>query len=224
MYRLTTTLFDIELLELSTFISDSALGVACLIFYLVIRRNAGSLTQKYISVFFLFMSLAAFIGGFAHLLFLYFGDPFKFAGWLMSSLAIYFIQLGISSDFGDDYQRFFYNLISRGQLILFSFLGMVYMDFLWIKLHIAIGLILTVMPVMISRYRSTGINHYLTVAAGIILALVPALLHTMPFDMGQWVNMNDFSHYFLIICLFFVFQGFRKLQQLEMEYGFEKPQ
>jgi hypothetical protein len=215
-------IFDIELLELSTFISDFSLGIACLIYFILTKRNAGSITQRYISFFFLFMSLSAFVGGFSHLLYLYFGEPLKFTGWLMSCLSVYFIQSAISSDIIDDNKRIFYEVISRGLLVLFSFLAMIYMDFLWIKLHIATGLLLTVMPVLISRYLSSRITYYLTVSAGICLAIVPAILHSMPFNIGQWVNMNDFSHYFLILCLYFVFKGFRKLHQLEMGYRYNK--
>jgi hypothetical protein len=222
MFKSSITIFDIELLEISTFVSDTSLGVACLVFYFLSRKNAGSIAQKYISLFFLFMSLSAFVGGFSHLLYFYFGDPLKFTGWLMSCLSVYFIQSAISSDFNDENRRIFYEIISRGQLVLFSFLAMVYMDFMWIKLHIATGLLLTVLPVMVSYYLSTRIIHYLSVAAGILLAIIPALLHSLPLNLGQWVNMNDFSHYFLIICLYFVFKGFRKLHQLKMAYRFDE--
>lgn len=45
---------------------------------------------------------------------------------------------------------------------------------------------------------------------GIFLAILPSLYHTKEFSFGYIFNMNDLSHFFLILCIFFVFLGLKE--------------
>jgi hypothetical protein len=211
------TIFDIQLLEPGTFISDIALALACIIFYNSLKSFSTSKFHKHYTLFFLFTALSGFIGAFAHMLFLYTGKTLQFIGWFFSILSVYSFEMGVSSNILDDRKKNLFIILMRVKLVFFTLMTMVTMQFVLVKIDLVIGLLLIVLPILIFFYYKTGLKSNLYTVAGIILALIPAFLHTFRFRFNGLINMNDFSHYFLIICLFFVFIGLRGIMVTETE-------
>jgi hypothetical protein len=216
MNMTSISFFNLQILEPSTFISDVSLGIACLIFYRYIINIASSKTHKYYALFFLFMSLSGFFGAFAHALYLYTGKPLQYIGWLMSGISVFSLEKAIFLRFPDENKKKLFIKISGARLLVISLITIAYMNFMIVKINIVIGLLLTVMPLMLFQYYSAGIKYYLYIALGIILAVIPALLHSLNFRFEGWINLNDFNHYFLIICLFFMFLGQKGLIEIDL--------
>ncbi len=66
-------LFNLEILEPGTFISDIIMAVACFFFFTSLKKVSISKFHKHLSHYFLFMALSAFVGAFAHGFYLYTG-------------------------------------------------------------------------------------------------------------------------------------------------------
>jgi hypothetical protein len=216
MNKVSISIFHLQILEPSTFISDIALGIACLLFYRYIKGISESKTHRYYALFFIFMSFSGFIGAFAHALYLYTGKPLQYVGWLMSGLSVYAMEMGVFSSFSNNKMRNITFRLSMGKLFLISIITMIYMNFLLVKINIVLGLLLVVSPILIFQYFTLGLKYNLYIVAGVVLALIPAVLHSLNINFGQYINTNDFNHYFLIICLFFVFIGLRGLIEAEI--------
>jgi hypothetical protein len=216
MNKASISLFHLQILEPSTFISDIVLGIACLLFYRYIKSISESKSHRYYALFFIFMSFSGFIGAFAHALYLYTGKPLQYIGWLMTGMAVYAMEMGIFSGFSNSKMKKISFRLSMGKLFIISIITMIYMNFLLVKLNLVFGLLLVVSPILIFQYFTLGLKYNLYIVAGIVLALIPAVLHSLKVDFGKYINTNDFNHYFLIICLFFVFIGLRGIIEGEI--------
>jgi hypothetical protein len=211
MNKTAISLFDIQILEPSTFISDIILGISCFMFYRYLKNIGETKTHRYYSNFFLFMAMSGFVGAFAHALFLYTGKLLHYLAWLMSGIAVYSIEMSFYIGLEDDTKITFLSRFSLVKLLLISIISMIYMNFLLVKLNISFGLLLVVSPMLIINYYSQKSRNYLYVIGGIFTAIIPAILHSLQPNPNGWMNMNDFNHYFLIICFFLMFLGIKGL-------------
>jgi len=216
MNKASISLFHLQILEPSTFISDIALGIACLLFYRYLKSISESKTHRYYALFFIFMSFSGFIGAFAHALYLYTGKPLQYIGWLMTGISVYAMEMGTFSGFSNSKMKKISFRLSMGKLFIISIITMIYMNFLLVKINLVFGLLLIVSPILLFQYFTLGLKYNLYIVAGIVLALIPAVLHSLKVEFGSYINTNDFNHYFLIICLFFVFIGLRGIIESEI--------
>jgi hypothetical protein len=75
-------------------------------------------------------------------------------------------------------------------------------------------------PVYLVDLAKRGYRNNLFIITGVFLAILPSLYHRTEFTFGYIFNMNDLSHFFLILCIFFVFLGvkdrfFKVLENLD---------
>jgi hypothetical protein len=87
-------LLGLKILEPGTILSDFLMGLACLIFSVKLNRLDDSKKNRFISYFFLLLGFSSFVAGAAHGLYYYFGTYLHTISWILSGLAIYFLQLG----------------------------------------------------------------------------------------------------------------------------------
>ena len=222
MDEITITIFNLRITELSTFISDILLGLSCFVFYRYIKTPGNDKKHSHFANFFLFMSLSATIAAFAHALFLYTGKSLQYIGWLMSGFAVYFIEMGFFYDLSEEWKKNLLSRISKGRLFIISLLSIIYMDFAFIIINTIIGLILIVSPILVVNYFNQGSKNNLFILGGILLALVPAILHSLQIKLYSWLPMKDFNHYFLIVCFYLMFLGIKGLIAEELNLQTEK--
>jgi len=201
--------FNIKILEPSTFVSDMILGLSCFLFYKYIQRISKTKAHRNFSYFFLFMALSGFIGAFGHSLFLYTGKTLQCFGWLMSGIGVYFIENGFFSRLTGEFNKRFFSRFIRAKLLLFALIILISMNFLFVKINTAFGLIVMVAPFLIIKYFGQGSKNYLYILSGIFLAIIPALLHSLKLKLDSWMQMNDINHYFLIVCFFLIYLGLK---------------
>ena len=206
MEKQVVRIFSLEILEPGTFISDIIMAVACLFFFISLKKVSITKFHKHLSHYFLFMALSSFVGAFAHGFYLYTGKFLHFITWMLTGIAIYFVEYGVSQNLKK--QDKFINF-SRIQLIIYVLLTTYFLDFTVVKINIALGLLGIVVPILTVRILRFGEKYYLYCILGIILAIVPALMHQVKFAFGGIFNMNDLSHFVLILCQFLLFIGFR---------------
>ncbi len=93
------------------------------------------------------------------------------------------------------------------QFMIYTVLIFVVSDFIVLKLNFVISMIGMITPVYFVDYVKKGYRNNLYIVTGVFLAILPSLYHRSEFNFGYIFNMNDLSHFFLILCIYFVFLG-----------------
>lgn len=213
-------LFGLKILEPGTILSDLLMGLACLIFSIKLNRLDDCKKNRFISYFFLFLGFSSFVAGAAHGLFYYFGIYLHTISWILSGLAIYFLQIGTTVLFDNEKFKSWYIVFIRTQLLVYLILLFAISGFIVVKINFVISMIGVITPVYLVDMAKRGYRNNLFIITGVFLAILPSLYHRTEFTFGYIFNMNDLSHFFLILCIFFVFLGvkdrfFRVFENLE---------
>lgn len=207
MEKQVLRLLDLEILEPGTFISNTVMATACFIFFSNLKKNASTdKFHKYLSFYFLFMALSAISGAFAHSFYLYTGKFLHLITWIITGIAIYYIEFGMSDNLKQ--KRKLQNF-AKIQLIVFVLLVTFFQNFLITKINLTLGLLGVVFPISLFMVLKNGENHFIYAIIGITIAIIPALMHRVEYRFAGIFNMNDFSHFVIVLSQFFVFWGFR---------------
>jgi len=202
-----TMLFGVNLQEPGTIISDLIMGTFCFIFFVKLLNRKEFDDQKYFSQFFLFLGLSSIVAAFAHGLYQYFGLYLHKVSWILSGISIYFLQLGSSILFKNEKFKSRYIFFIKTQLIVYIVLLFFTKGFLIVKLNFVLGLLCILTPVYLIDMLKNKFKHNLFILIGVLLAIIPSVFHRVEFNFLYIFNMNDLSHFFLILCIFFVFLG-----------------
>jgi hypothetical protein len=202
-------IFSIKLLEPGTFISDLLMAFACYYFYISMKKMSITKYRNQLSYFFLFMGFSSFIGAFAHSLFLYTGKTLHYVSWLLTGISVFFIEFSVSSHIANDKRRSVFILFVKAKLLVFFLITTIVMDFLYVKINTAVGMLGLIFPIFLYHLVKFEKKGYAYVLLGILLAILPALLHRTKFEVAWIFNMNDLSHFFLIFCMFLVYIGLK---------------
>lgn len=197
---------ELKILEPGSFISNLTLATACYFFFLSLKRVSTTRFHKYLSYYFLLMAFSSLIGAFAHSLYLYTGKTLHLITWILTGLAIFYIEYGLSSKLKHPEKLLNFSKI---QLVLFIILVTFFLDFLVTKINITIGLIGIAVPLLLIRVFKHKEKYYLISILGVFSAIIPALFHRIDFTFAAIFNMNDLSHFILIISQFLLFYGLR---------------
>ncbi|PLX09551.1 MAG: hypothetical protein C0596_03210 [Marinilabiliales bacterium] len=204
------SLFGIVIKEPGTIISDLIMGTFCIVLFakLLIRKEFHN--QKYFSQFFLFLGFSSIVAAFAHGLFHYFGIYLHKVSWILSGFALYFLQLGSSSMFNNPKFKSKFIIYIKFQLLTYLVLLMFTEGFLIVKINYALTLIGVLAPIFTVDMIKNNFKHNLYILIGIFLAIIPSIFHRTPLNFLYIFNMNDLSHFFLILCIFFLFLGVKE--------------
>ena len=202
-------IFNIKLLEPGTFISDLLMAFACYYFYYSTRKIATTKYHNQLSYFFLFMGFSSFAGAFAHSLFFYTGKTLHYVSWVLTGISVFFIELGVSSHIVNDKPRSVFVILIKAKLLIYFIVSSIFMDFLYVKINTAVGMLGLVFPIILYQIIKFDKKGFIYILLGILLAIMPALLHRTKFQIAWIFNMNDLSHFFLIFCMFLVYLGLK---------------
>jgi hypothetical protein len=149
--------------------------------------------------FFLFFGYSTLFGGLSHLFFHYTGMLGKIPGWSFAIIMISYLELAIASQ--TSREPFLKKIVWVSTVVLGG-LMLAFLNFTWVTIHTAIGLVLFLGVVSSIKYRQ-GAQLWKEYVIGII-----AMLLTLPFIMGKidlhlWFNRHDISHLLMIIALYY---------------------
>ncbi|MFN8257739.1 MAG: hypothetical protein U0W24_18735 [Bacteroidales bacterium] len=201
--------YGIKITEPGSVISDATLAFFSFVFFRETSNISFEKNHNYRSFFFLFISLSAMAGSFAHGLFLYTGKTLHLISWILSGIAIFYIELSCFNNFEHLKKKKLFIGFIKLKALFFLIICTISLKFYFVKINIAFGLLGIVFPSMFIQYLRFGFKSYLLVMLGILLAILPAVFHRFQTDYSGFFNMNDMSHFFLVICLLFIFSGFK---------------
>jgi hypothetical protein len=204
-----------ELSEPVTALTDLFLSALCLYFFFSLRKY-NKLSNSVLSwqLFFVLMSISAFIGVLVHGIRAYQTEAGHHTTWMIMNIivgiAIYFGQVAtMRSILNDSKHRSVYKLIVNLQLLAYLLCIVLMKEFNYnvVKIQVAVGMV----PVMIMNFYDyrKGAAGGLWLGLGIGLSFFSGVFHTFKLSINEnWFNYNDISHVFLCGCFTLMAYGF----------------
>lgn len=216
-------LFGITVLEPVTTFTD--LIVAAICFYAFYRLSKLPITTKihqYLRFYFLSMGIATTIGGLVGHGFLYLFSynvdlpvsPWKLPGWLTSMFSIALVERAaiayaqplISKRLGT-----FFAWLNIVELTTFVIITFVTLNFFFVEVHSAYGLLVVVTSFsafVYAKTKSEGSKQFLIAVA---FSAVGALFFMNEWGLSPWFNHFDISHVFLAFSAYYFYRGAMKI-------------
>ena len=179
-------------------------------------------TQKFWSIFFVFIGLASIIGGTAHGFINYVGQNFHYAAWIFSGLAIFAAQLATIQLIENDKIRSFVRFFAYAQLLVLVSSVMYFHNFNSVRINSAIGLLGVVIPFTLIHYVKNKDKRSLFIMIGILSNLIPGVVHAFKISINEWFNFNDISHVIMVFCFYLMYIGAKQNVNIELSKNLRK--
>lgn len=226
MDKISIELFGLILYEPITYISDLLLAGFSIFWFTRLKREGSeaNMSQSF-SRYFLFMGIAPFISGQAHLFDHYIDhNYFHVLGWSSAALGTYYFQRGCAMDFSIELKKKL-NWIFVVLLVasITSYIAyQLFMDvdtnkvtvgvpgFILVSIFTAIGYVLFLVPMNYIKFQNEKDAGSGVILLGIVLSAFTLVLHSKKFSLSPHINYNVLSHFVLIMCYYLYFIGMRK--------------
>lgn len=217
--KISMDVFGLNLLEPMAFVTNYCIVIACYLFYQ--KLNSTDENDKsiyYWRFFFLSMSIAAGLGGLAHLLHNYLPFQFRLTAWAFTGISIAAAEMGAAHHpiISDKFRSF---LLKFSVARLFIYLLAIYtlQDFTITKINSSISLMGIVAPIYFIDYLKSKNTGSLIVTLGISTLLIPAIIHSLSVSPHRWLNKDDLSHLIMVFCIYLIFLGVKQAHESETE-------
>lgn len=204
--------------EPMTTLTDLMVSAVCFYaFYQLNRRANTSRVQFYVKYYFLTMGMATFIGGIIGHGFLYmFSFAWKLPGWLTSMISIALIERAVIEKvkmiIPERVGRIF-TWVNLAELSIFIILTFSTLNFFFVEVHSAYGLLVVVTSFSLFTYRKTGNQGSLLFLYGVGFAAISALFFMNEWSLHIWFNYLDISHVFMTIAVWLFYRGALRFDQ-----------
>lgn len=206
--------------EPTTAITDILLSVFsfwCYWSIATVKKNNPSMSAW--SLFFLFLSLATFMGGIAHGISCLQNHSYYMICWLtmqiLSGISIFFVQQAVFiSEIRNIKIKNNFIIASKIQLAIFFVCVFVFLNFRVLAINSAIGLIqLLVLCFPINNRKYKGM-----VSLGFWISFFTIYINQKKINLTNWFNHNDISHVVMFVSMLLIFKGVNSMKHYK-EYN-----
>jgi len=205
-------ILGITITEPTTALTDFIVTAACLWAYFRLRKHNGKeRVLLYFRIFFLSMALATFIGGLVGHAFLYYlRFEWKLPGWITSMISVAFLER-VSIERAKPLMKrqvgYFFMRLNFIELMVFAGLAIFSLDFSFVEIHAAYGMLGVVLSFEIFTFIKTRdlSSKYLIASVGI--TTLAAIVHIAKFSFSKWFNFFDIGHILLAISSFLIYKS-----------------
>lgn len=211
--------FGIRIDEPITTLTDVLVALVCFVaFYRLKKVQVKGRLYLLLRGYFLCMGIATFIGGIIGHGFLYaFSPAWKFPGWATSMIAINLIERAMitySKPLLQPRWVRFYSWFNILELVVFAALAFTTLDFIFVQIHSAYGLMLFVLGFSIFNQRKrrskAGSGYFIGAVAVAVLA---SFFFMSGIGISRWFNNVDISHICLAISAALFYLGAKAMLQ-----------
>ncbi|MGH1437958.1 MAG: DUF6962 family protein [Lewinella sp.] len=206
-------LLGIRIQEPVTTATDVLVALACFYAYWRLRniKTKGN-ALHFLKLYFIVMAIAMLFGGLIGHGFLYLLSPeWKIPGWFISMFSVMLIERSSIEHsqrlLPPRLAKFFLaaNIIELGILMIVAAYTL---NFLFIQIHLAYGILAVIFPFHLYTYRKTGNKGSLFMLYGVGVLAIAAVIFNYPIVLSKWFNHHDFAHVLMIITtIFFMYGG-----------------
>lgn len=162
------------------------------------------------------IALSTFLGGVLGHGFLYaFSPQWKFPGWVLSMVGINLIErviISFSRTFIKPGYAKFFSWVNIVELVIFAYLAFTRIDFTYVEIHTAYGLIIFVLGFSLYHYFKGNHSKMIRYFIWAVLAVVVAFFFFITkIGLGIWFNYMDISHLFLALSAWLFYLGARAM-------------
>lgn len=205
-------IFGLKILEPVTTLTDLIVSLVCYIsFSRLLKLNKQDLHFKLLNWFFLTMAIATTFGGLIGHGFLYlFSFGWKLPGWLTSMLSISLLErasIEYAKPLLKPSLRKIMDWANIIELLTFMALTFSTLNFRFVEIHSAFGLLVINTPLHIYVYWKTRNYASRTMLIAISFALFSALIFMNEISLHKWFNYLDLSHILMAIGAFFFYRA-----------------
>ncbi|MFQ3212724.1 MAG: hypothetical protein ACI9L9_000809 [Marivirga sp.] len=198
-------------------LTDLLVSFLCFLFFYKMHKNpTKSLSFTYLKYYFLIMGIATIFGGLVgHAFYYAFSNSWKLLGWVISMLAIMLIERGAIEHTDIILKKSYLKALRVVNIIEFLvFLGLTFytLDFFYVQLHSAYGLMFIVLTIEFLLFIKTKNEASKYIMAGIGFAALSALSFSTEFSLHAWMNYLSISHICMAIATVFVYLGATKIE------------
>ncbi len=170
----------------------------------------------YLKYYFLTMGLATTMGGLlGHGFFYLFSFYWKLPGWLMSMFSVMLIERAsiehVSPLISKNLAKIF-KIINLSELCTFVVITYTTLNFFFVEMHTAYGLLFVVGSLQIFNIyetRDTASKYFLIAVS---ISAVAALIFMNQITISKWFNHFDFSHTIMALAAYFFYRAAKELR------------
>lgn len=205
-------IFGIRVLEPMTTLTDLFVSAVCFYAFIRLRKiNRPELHFKLINWFFLTMGIATTFGGLIGHGFIYlFSFAWKLPGWLTSMLSISLLErasIEYAKPLLKPKFRKFMDWANIIELIIFMILTFSTLNFRFVEIHSAFGLLIVNTPLHLYVYYKTRSKGSKIMLIGISFAMLSALVFMNEITIHKWFNYLDLSHTIMTVGAYFFYRA-----------------
>ena len=197
-------------------ITDLVISVLSFCYYFKLRKHEFEhLTFFYFKYYFLIMGIATAFGGIIGHAFLYaFTFAWKLAGWVISMIAIMLIERAAI-----EHTRILLNdkiinwlrIINVVEFVLFLGLTFYFLDFFYVELHTAYGLMVVLFSLEMLLFIRTKNDASKLLLLAVVMVGIAAFVFMSRIVLHHWFNHMALSHVFMSIATVLIYKGVKKI-------------
>lgn len=214
-------ILGLRIAEPITTLTDVMISLASFYGYYRLRKSGRQDNSiRFLKLYFILMGIATALAGIiGHGFLYYFGMAWKVPGWFFSMVAIMFIERSsiehAKTLIGKKTGKFFLmaNLWELGIMMTITALTL---NFLFVEIHSAYGVLGTVFAFHLFVYRKTKDIGSRYMLWGVAILTVATFIFNYPIIINKWFNHSDFAHTLMTITtILFMYGGLNFGKRLE---------
>jgi hypothetical protein len=178
---------------------DGLICFSALLFYMYLRKINDSNLTSFIR-FFIWMSISTFLGLFGHLFFKYFGFYGKFPSWICISVTSYYFCISILEINQINIKNWKIGLFIKGISCLL--ISLMFTKFSFVALDSVVSYMVLGAFLGVKLFKEQQ-NMFLLI--GTICILPTLFIFGLKINIHRYFNKDDFSHFFILLSLFFYY-------------------
>ncbi|MDA3819983.1 MAG: hypothetical protein PF590_05955 [Candidatus Delongbacteria bacterium] len=195
-----------------TMVTDLLVSAVCFYAFFSLYKISSPLKiRKFLMFYFLGMGMATFFGGVIGHGFLYaFSFAWKLPGWITSMLAVMILERAAIDHASHVVSRSavrFFKWMNIIELVTFMTLTFVTLNFKFVEIHSAYGVMFVVGSYSLFTYWKTRSKASKIFLYGVGFAIVSSIIYLNQWNLHTWFNYLDASHTIMAVAAFILFRG-----------------
>jgi len=190
-------------------------GISLFAFFRLLKRPAENRIHHFLRFFFLGMGLSTILGGLTGHGFLYlFSAPWQLPGWLASMIAVALLEQASIEQSRKLFRPGLSKLLTWLniiELLTFILITIITIDFIFVVIHTAFGLLVIVAPLHIYLYSKTRKSGSIYFIVAILIAVISTPIFTGQWNIHQWFNNFCICHTLIAVSMCFFYRGAVKI-------------
>ncbi|MEA3447382.1 MAG: hypothetical protein U9Q98_02880 [Bacteroidota bacterium] len=195
-----------------TMVTDLLVSAVCFYAFFSLYKISSPLKiRKFLMFYFLSMGISTFFGGIIGHGFLYaFSFAWKLPGWITSMLAVMILERAAiehASHVASKGAVRLFKWMNIIELLTFMTLTFVTLNFKFVEIHSAYGVMFVVGSYSLFTYWKTHSKASKIFLYGVGFAIVSSIIYLNQWNLHTWYNYLDASHTFMSVAAFIFYRG-----------------